>query len=216
MSIDFIVSIIVFVIGVVAFIFTFIKSRSIKSAIQAFYDTTDALTSKNLLKEDDSMKYRLPDYSESSPQSAQDFSDSRFKKKYLYDERTGTLVDTGEVIDLQEMIDSFKTTVIEQVLQKIDPSFVADEAPIELDYTHAMDDLADLADLMDSALELKEAYGLDPNLSLQDTYNFISNHATLLKATAASRGPSSTLDKLSTSNDAVSVDSVVNKEVKNG
>ncbi|UPW40822.1 hypothetical protein [Sigmofec virus UA08Rod_6641] len=100
---------------------------------------------------------------------------SNVKKVLKYDKRTGSLYTPGEIIDLQELMDSHKSSCFDASLE----SYLPAEAPEpEFSYngkhyraSDFLDDVNALADLKD---DIVEKYSLDKDISLSKLADFLN------------------------------------------
>ena len=175
MNIDFIIWIIVgattLVISIAAFICTFIRTGSVKKSVNA---ATEVLKG---------MKQRLPNYRESEPASAHEFSE--LVPNYVYNEETKELEVIGQR-NIQKEIDSHADCALDKILSRLLPDeygltgFAGGTHIGNDDYETvycATTPLDDLNELNVWADDMAEKYGLDDSASLRDVIAAINKAA---------------------------------------
>ena len=101
----------------------------------------------------------------------QDFTGCELVTDYKYDEVTGELIELPTKRDVQAEIDSFASTALENVFDRVMP--VKDLPPEEqaVEYRQRItDDLELLAQASQVAEDYKEQMGLDNKLSITEVY----------------------------------------------
>lgn len=122
-------------------------------------------------KEDD-MKYRTENYQDKEPVKGQCFD--AYLKTYRLNKVTNELEET-EPIDIQEMINSSLSTCMSEVLSKFFPDQVSTEEDDRVALVEEMqDDLDYLQDTYAIAQKYSEMFDLDPTLSMQQIFDFVS------------------------------------------
>lgn len=166
MSIEMIIGIITTIIGVIAFIVTFIRTGSIQKSVGEF------------------MKYRTPDYrsdkSVNETVDAQSFDNT--KQDWKLDKHTNVLEKLETKTDLAAFIQSSIDSALDRVLMRLQPA--VDDMPdtLETDYENTVDDLDDLAVAIDLANEYREKFNLPLETSVDDVFKYVQKQATEIKS----------------------------------
>lgn len=103
----------------------------------------------------------------------------RFKPIYRLNKETNELVDTGEVIDIHEVIQSCKDSVLSSVLDRFFPEESLSDNEIE--YADNVDNLDRMAELGDLITEYRERYKLDDGLSIKQVIQAVQSRNEELK-----------------------------------
>lgn len=111
---------------------------------------------------------------------SQDFTGSNIKKEYRYNKQTGEIEETGGTIDIQELINSCMETCLENVLARFMPVETQEQTAVA-EHTRLTDRLDEMAKIVETSNAYKEAYGLDPKLSVEEVYSYIGKEAEKLK-----------------------------------
>ena len=102
------------------------------------------------------------------------------KPVYRLNKATGELEDTGETVDLQEVINSCIDTALSRALDRLMPKVEQAEDVAQLDVMR--EDLDFAMETCNRAEEYREKYNLDDSLSVTDIYDYVAKQADLLKA----------------------------------
>lgn len=132
-----------------------------------------------LLQEVKNMQYRLPTYRQNEPAEAQEFS--ALKPKYELNERTNELVDSGEKIDIQKLINSAVDTCLERTLARLMPTDTDIDDKI-VDLSDTRDDLESLTEALTVAEDWRERLDLPDTMSVQDVFKQIEQYEAKLRA----------------------------------
>lgn len=165
------VTLVAALVSIIAFIVTFIRTGSVKKALQNL----------NLIQGVTNMTTRAPDYHQSAnenDESIQSFENTR--TDYVLNRHTNELEEKPEKIDLQSLINSAVDTALDRVLQKLMPDGSEIPDTIETDYENSIGDLDDLAQAMDIAEEYRERLGLPLEMSVSDIYKRVGEYSSNL------------------------------------
>lgn len=125
----------------------------------------------NNLQGGTNMKYRTENYQDTEKVSGQTFD--TLLKTYRVNKVSNELEETGEVIDIQEMINSSVSSCLTEVLSR----FFPDNVPVDNDKVaiveQMQDDLDYLQDTFAVAERYKEMLGLSPETSVQDVFKAV-------------------------------------------
>lgn len=152
-------------VSVVASVILFVRTKNVKYLKEVSY----------------MIKYRTDPSKSAAPDTAQNFDEARFKKVYRLNKATGELELTDDVIDLQELIESFKDVALESLLERfniVDHDKAGNDEEVYLDM---VDDLDTLAEVMERGEQYRDEFGLDPALSLEEVYSFVRKRAEVMK-----------------------------------
>lgn len=95
---------------------------------------------------------------------------------YKYVELTGEIVKSPERINIQERIDSYRSTALDVLLDKYlgnDDSLIGDPGYVDHDYGRLYNDLVDLGQCIEIANDYRDRYGLADGMSVVDVYKFV-------------------------------------------
>ena len=146
-------------------------------SIILFAKTGNTKTLNNLLtkfcdkKEVNEMKYRTENYVEKEKVEGQKFDN--LLKVYRVNKVTNELEETGETIDIQEMINSSLSSCMTEVLSKFFPDNVPVDDENVLIAQEMQDDLDYLQDTFAVAEKYRDMYNLDPAMSVREIFDFI-------------------------------------------
>lgn len=113
------------------------------------------------------IKYRTENYLDSEPRKAQTFENLKPIKRL--NKSTGQLEETGEFIDVDELVKSSLSTTLDRILEKFLPvQNAGDELVAERNAL--ADDIDVLQDSFTLAEEYKQRYSLDDNMSTHDVF----------------------------------------------
>lgn len=101
------------------------------------------------------------------------------KPIYRLNKATNELEDTGEVVDIQEMVNSYLDTTMSKVLDRLLPSLDTSEDNVA--FVSMTDDLDELQIISSKAEDYRKKFGLDDSLSITDIFKVVSQKATELK-----------------------------------
>ena len=147
---------------------------SLLVALIVFFKTKDYKKFLEVLKD---MKFRLPNYLEKEEPEVQTFS--KLKPVYKLNKITGELEDTGEVIDIDEYVNSFKDQALQVVLERFMPALSHSDDVLEYQDTCSDLDLMQESFLVADSYRVK--YGLSDDLSVRDVFKVVSDKAQELK-----------------------------------
>ena len=102
------------------------------------------------------------------------------KPVYRLNKATGELEETGDVVVLQEVIDSCLDQVLERTLDRLMPK--VEEANDVAQYDEMIDDLDVAMEVADKAEYYREKLGLADDLSINDIFNAVNLEAEKLKS----------------------------------
>lgn len=125
------------------------------------------------------MKYRTSNFQDTEKVSGQNFVG--LKPIYRLDKTTGNLVETGEFVDIQEMINSSIETCLENCLKRFLPDDTLEESNLEYNYSRAVDDLDAIRYATELANEYKDKLGLDPSLGVKEVFDEVGKYSQSLK-----------------------------------
>lgn len=133
---------------------------------------------KNLIKEVNltMLKFR----SQQSENSTVGQTFDKTKPEYRYNKATGELEETGNTIDVQEIINSCADMVLSKVMERFLPA-VSERENLIADYGALKDDLDELAGVMEKAEEYRSYFGLGDEMSVSDIYAFVESKAKEVK-----------------------------------
>lgn len=109
---------------------------------------------------------------------------SPYKKDYIYDSKTNSLIEKEELIDVNAFIQSVLPTAIETILKKYldNNSIVTDDNDkLIYDYSDIRDSLEIQTDYINRAEDYRERYNLPLDWSVNQIYDFISQKSEELK-----------------------------------
>ena len=129
------------------------------------------------------MIYRKPDYRESEPVSAQDFTGSQFKPVYRLNKQTGILELTDEVIDVQALIDSCRDVCLQACLERFMPDQQSDQDIIQGQFDQYSDDLDHMTDLLETAEQYRDEFGLSSSATMEDIFAEVAKRRESVRAT---------------------------------
>ena len=150
---------------VVTFFVVFVDTKSVKKAILAVKEVI--------------MEFRLPDYrqtdSEKKEQTAQEFSP--YIDEYQYVADTGEIEKTGKQINIDEKIQSYLSTRLEDMLEKFLSPQKVEHNDIIAEPNEMSGDLESMLQAYDSyvsrADELRAKYKLPSTLATSDVYQAV-------------------------------------------
>lgn len=118
------------------------------------------------------MKYRTENYQANSPPKGETFS--QYKPVYRLNTATNTLENTGEVIDIDEVVRSCVHTCLDQILER----FIAPQAAIDTQVQEREAMQADIDMLQEAfvtAEDYKARYDLPAEYSMHEVYAAIAD-----------------------------------------
>lgn len=160
---DNIVSVIEFLFFGVVSLILLIKTgntKPIKTFIDKFGD----------IEKEENMKYRLPNYQEKEKVEGQTFD--KFIKCYKVNKLTNELEETGEVIDIQEMVNSSVSTCMTEVLSRFFPDNTPESPEVAL-ANEMQDDLEFLSETYSVAEKYRDMFNLGADMSVQDIFKIV-------------------------------------------
>lgn len=157
-NLELVTSCVCVLLGVIAFVVTFIRTGNIKKSIRDFKEVKDMAK--------DERKY------------AQTFSET--KKDYILNPATNELEELPLPKNIQDKIQSYIDTCLDSALEKFLPK--VEEVDEYADYTQRIDDLAALGEYMELAEDYRERLGLGDKASVADIYAAVDKSAKELKA----------------------------------
>lgn len=132
---------------------------------------------KNIIKEVFEMMYKFKTISSVPKTVGQEFPTT--KPVYRLNKATGMLEETGDVIVLQEVIDSCLDQVLDRTLDRLMPK--VEEANDVAQYDEMIDDLDVAMEVANKAEFYRDKLGLADNLSINDIFNAVNLEAEKLK-----------------------------------
>lgn len=145
------------VLSLIFTIITFVKTGKIKSYLGEM---------------DEMIKYRSRNYrqtDETLKEKGQTFD--CMQKSYKVDKKTNSLVETGDLVNLQEEIQSMAETALSKVLAKFLPDF--DQDTVTQEYDKVTGDLDYLTEMLGEVEDIKQAYGLQEQMTLAEMQDFL-------------------------------------------
>ena len=109
---------------------------------------------------------------------------------YKYVEATGEIVKSPERINIQDKIDSYRSTALDVLLDKYlgnADSVSGDPGYVDHDYGRLYNDLADLGQCIEIANDYRDRYGLDDGMSVADVYKFVQGKLDTLNTEIAAK-----------------------------
>lgn len=113
------------------------------------------------------IKYRTENYLDSEPRKAQTFENLKPIKRL--NKSTGLLEETGEFIDIDELVKSSLSTTLDRILDRFLPAQDAEDELVA-ERNALADDIDVLQDSFTLAEEYKQRYSLDENMSTHDVF----------------------------------------------
>lgn len=145
------------VLSLIFTIITFVKTGKIKSYLGDM-DEMIKYRNRNYRQTDDTVK-----------EKGQTFD--CMQKQYKVDKKTNSLVPTGDLVNLQEEIQSMAETALAKVLAKFLPEF--DENTVIAQYDKISGDLDYLTEMLGEVEDIKQAYGLEEQMTLAEMQDFL-------------------------------------------
>lgn len=102
------------------------------------------------------------------------------KPIYRLDKASNELVKTGDMVDIQEMVNSYLDSTMSKVLDRLLPN----EDIVDSDYvaySGMVDDLDIMQSLSSKAEDYKKKFNLDASLSIAEVFNVVREKSSLLK-----------------------------------
>ena len=141
-----------------------------------------------IAKESEEMsRYRLPSYREEDGTRATQTFDNK-KKTYIYVKSSNSLEESPELVDLQEVMNSFLNDSLDAIIKKYSEqlSYVPPVADNTEDYVGQYNDVRNALDYMTEAIEqaedLREQFGLSDDMSIDQIYKYAQMKSEELKA----------------------------------
>lgn len=101
------------------------------------------------------------------------------KPIYRLNKATNELENTGEVVDIQEMVNSYLDTTMSKVLDRLLPNLDTSEDNVA--FVSMTDDLDELQKISSKAEDYRKKFGLDDSLSITDIFKVVGQKASELK-----------------------------------
>lgn len=108
---------------------------------------------------------------------------------YKYVEATGEIVKSPERVNIQDKIDSYRSTALDVLLDKYlgNDDGSTDGGFVDHDFGRLYNDLADLGQCIEIANDYRDRYDLDDNMSIVDVYKFVQGKLDILNNTIISK-----------------------------
>lgn len=109
---------------------------------------------------------------------------------YEYIESTGEIVKSPERVNIQDKIDSYRSTALDVLLDKYlgnNDNLTGDPGYVDHDYGRLYNDLADLGQCIEIANDYRDRYGLDDGMSVADVYKFVQGKLDSLNTEIAAK-----------------------------
>ena len=122
-------------------------------------------------------KYRLPTYREEDGTRATQAFDNK-KKTYIYVKSSNSLEESPELVDLQEVMNSYLNDSLDAIIKKYSEqlAYVPPVADNTEDYVGQYNDVRNALDYMTEAIEqaedLREQFGLSDDMSIDQIYKY--------------------------------------------
>lgn len=152
---------------------------SVLSALVLFFRTG---TIKKIFKEVVNMKFqrRKPSYLEDNAVEGQTFSN--LKPVYRLNKATGELEKTDEVIDITELVNSYKDIAIDNILNRF-LSLVQDDTQNEIvEYNEMVDDVDVMREMSERAEVYRKKYKLPESMPTSEVFDFLASQAQKVKS----------------------------------
>lgn len=163
--IEFFVSLICGLVGVIIFIITFMRTGSIKKAINNFCEVND-------------LKYKTYSLHLKNGSKGQEFSE--LVDDYVLNPETNELEVLPNKKNIQSYIQSYLDTALDKALEKFMPNVVKEVDDVA-DYQNTVQDLAVLADGMDQAEYYREKFNLPDSYTISQVYEYLEKYSKSLK-----------------------------------
>lgn len=124
------------------------------------------------------MNYKFKTLQSVEPSEGQTFPTT--KPVFRLNKATGELEDTGETVDLQEVINSCIDTALDRALDRLMPKVQQAEDLIELETMR--EDLDFAMEACNRAEDYREKFKLDDKLSVTDVFAYVAKQAEILDA----------------------------------
>ena len=124
----------------------------------------------------------VSDYQETEPVKAQSFEGAQFKPVYRLNKSTGELELTDEVIDVQALIDSCRDVCLQACLERFLPQ-EGQEDVIQGQYDQYSDDLDQMSDLLETAEQYRDEFGLSPMATMEEIFAEVAKRRETARAT---------------------------------
>ena len=103
------------------------------------------------------------------------------KPVYRLNETTGELVKTDEFVDIQEIVNSCRANVLQNVLDRFYPVMSTQENGLVAEQVNTQADIDFLQEACETAEEYRKKYGLADDLSFSEIFDVIKSNAENLK-----------------------------------
>lgn len=131
-----------------------------------------------IAKESEEMaRYRLPSYREEDGTRATQTFDNK-KKTYIYVKSSNSLEESPELVDLQEVMNSYLSDSLDAIIKKYSEqlAYVPPVADNTVDYVGQYNDVRNALDYMTEAIEqaedLRDQFGLSDDMSIDQIYKY--------------------------------------------
>lgn len=135
---------------------------------------------KNIIKEVLDMMYNFKTLKSVAPDKEKGQTFSKTQPVYRLNKATGELELTDEVVNIQAIIDSCLDTCLDRALDRLLPKVEEQKDIADLELMREDLDVAMQGTVL--AEKYKAQYNLDPKMSLEDVFAYVSNQAEILKA----------------------------------
>lgn len=123
---------------------------------------------------------RKPSYLEDNAVVGQSFSN--LKPVYRLNKATGELEKTDEVIDITELVNSYKDIAIDNILNRF-LALVQDDTQSEVvEYNEMMDDVDVMREMSERADVYRKKYKLPESMPTSEVFDFLANQAQKVKS----------------------------------
>lgn len=141
-----------------------------------------------IAKESEEMaKYRLPTYREEDGTRATQTFDNK-KKTYIYVKSSNSLEESPELVDLQEVMNSYLSDSLDAIIKKYSEQLAYVPPAVEntVDYVGQYNDVRYALDYMTEAIEqaedLRDQFGLSDEMSIDQIYKYAQLKSEELKS----------------------------------
>lgn len=158
-----------------------------------------------ILKEVVPMYYanrRKPSYLKDEPLKGQSFSN--LKPVYRLNKATGELEETDEVVDITELVNSFKDIALDNLLERFIPVANQQLSDDIVEYNNMSDDVDFMREMSERAESYREKYHMSDDLTISQVFDEVQKRSSELKA------------KIDKAQQVVKNAEKVNSEVKDG
>lgn len=122
---------------------------------------------------------RKPSYLKDEPSSGQSFSN--LKPVYRLNKATGELEETDEVVDITELVNSYKDIALDNILERFIPAVNQKISDDIVEYNEMSDDVDIMREMSERAESYREKYHLSEDLTVSQVFDEVQKRSAELK-----------------------------------